>query len=72
MIPEHAGVGISKLRTLHLGGGFASRLSMENAIWTGLIPEMPLDRIHEGLRLLASREFFGKIAIQVAPQDLRT
>lgn len=33
---------------------------------------VPLDRIHEGLRLLASREFFGKIAIQVAPQDLCT
>jgi NADPH:quinone reductase-like Zn-dependent oxidoreductase len=30
---------------------------------------VPLDRIHDGLRLLASREFFGKIAIQVAPQD---
>jgi NADPH:quinone reductase-like Zn-dependent oxidoreductase len=30
---------------------------------------VPLERIHDGLRLLASREFFGKIAIQVALGD---
>lgn len=29
---------------------------------------VPLERIHDGLRLLASREFFGKIAVQVAPE----
>jgi NADPH2:quinone reductase len=31
---------------------------------------VPLDRIHDGLRLLASREFFGKIAIEVGRCDL--
>jgi NADPH2:quinone reductase len=32
---------------------------------------LPLDRIHDGLRMLASREFFGKIALQVAPDTVQ-
>lgn len=46
LLLKHSNVELDEIDTLYIAGSFGSHLTVENAMYIGLLPKLPIERVH--------------------------